>query len=246
MELFSIDINVDVGEGISNESQLFPYVTSCNIACGGHAGDYTTMKTVVKLAKLHGLKIGAHPSFHDRKNFGRQVLDISNTSLFLSLKKQINDLLQVLKEEHLQLHHVKPHGALYNLAAKDKDTAMVIIELIKSIKEPIGLYVPYGSVIANLAMRENVSIMYEAFADRNYNEDLSLVSRNEANAIISKSDEVFNHVLRMIKEHRVKAITGIEVYLIAETFCIHGDNPEVLGIVKTLTKKLYQNNVLIQ
>lgn len=246
MKPFSIDINVDVGEGINNESQLFPYITSCNIACGGHAGDDTSMRTVVKLAKFYGVRIGAHPSFPDKENFGRKVFDISNRKLYKSIKEQINKLLKILREESLQLYHIKPHGALYNLAASHKETAMVIIEVLKSIKEPVYLYVPYGSVIASLAIQEKVPIKYEAFADRNYNDDLTLVPRKEPSAIITNSDVMVKHVLGVIKNQNVRSISGKEIYLEAETFCIHSDNPNAVTMVKTLTEKLYQNNVIVQ
>ena len=119
MHIF-LDINVDVGEGLNNEVQLMPYMSSCNIACGGHAGDMETMRNVVKLAKQYRVKIGAHPSFPDKEYFGREIIEISSANLYTSLKKQIRSLLRVLKNEHLQLHHIKPHGALYNLAAIDK------------------------------------------------------------------------------------------------------------------------------
>ena len=131
--LQAIDINVDVGEGVDNEEQLMPFISSCNIACEGHAGNRQTMQTVVRLAKKHNVKIGAHPSFPDRENFGRQKMEISCSRLFKSIREQINNLIKVLREENATLHHIKPHGALYNLATAEKTTAIVVIEAIKSI-----------------------------------------------------------------------------------------------------------------
>lgn len=241
-----IDINADVGEGLNNEAQLMPFLSSCNIACGGHAGDDKTMLEVVKLAKAHKVKIGAHPSFPDQENFGRQIIKISCADLYTSLKQQVRSLMQVLRKEYIMLHHVKPHGALYNLAAVDEKTAKVIIEVVKSIALPIYLYVPYGSVIADLAQKENVKITYEAFADRNYNTDLTLVSRSQTNAVITNPDEVFEHVKRMIFQQKVKTISGVEVGIKAETFCVHGDNPEAIKLVQILTEKLQQSHVLIR
>ena len=245
MKQLIVDINADVGEGLNNESQLMPFLSSCNIACGGHAGDEETMTQVVKLAIANKVKIGAHPSFPDKENFGRQIVQMPCADLYTSLKKQVRSLMKVLRAQHITLHHIKPHGALYNLAAVDEKTASVIIEVVKSIALPIYLYVPYGSVIADLAKKENIKITYEAFADRNYNEDLTLVSRTQKNAIITAPEEVFEHVYKMISEQKVKTIDGVEVGIKAETFCVHGDNPEALKLLQFLSEKLHQNHVII-
>ena len=246
MMLQTIDINVDVGEGVNNEAQLMPYISSCNIACGGHAGDLETMRTVIKLAKQHRVKIGAHPSFPDKENFGRQAIEISSAALFKSIREQINNLMMVLRDENVRLQHIKPHGALYNLATTDVSIATVIIEAVKSISLPVKLYVPYNSVIAELALQENIPIVYEAFADRNYNDDLTLVSRNKKNAIILDSEELFNHIFRMITQRNVKSVNGVEVKIIADTFCIHGDNPKAVNLIKDLKVKLEQIHIGIK
>lgn len=234
----SIDINVDVGEGIGNESLLMPYVSSCNIACGGHAGNSKTMRKVVKLAKQHRIKIGAHPSFPDVENFGRKPIDMPCVALFASLKEQITNLMTIVQEENTLLHHVKPHGALYNMAVTDVKIATAIVEVMKSFALPIKLYVPYKSVIETLALQNNIPITYEAFADRNYNDDLSLVSRSENNALIHDSDVMFEHVLHMINKHKVKTITGAEVAIEAETFCVHGDHLHAAELLKKLRMNL--------
>ena len=229
-----LDINVDVGEGFNNESQIMPYIYSCNIACGGHAGDNDSMKAVVKLAKKHNVKIGAHPSFPDKAHFGRKIVEMSSANLYTSLMKQIRGLIHILSEEHIQLRHIKPHGALYNLAAVDSKTANVIIEAVKSIAYPLKLYAPYGSVIANLAEKEKIPVTYEVFADRNYNNDLTLVSRREEKAVISNSKEVIEHTSRMLLKGKVKTIQGNELDIMADTFCIHGDNPKAVDLIKKL------------
>jgi len=229
-----LDINVDVGEGFNNESQIMPYIYSCNIACGGHAGDNDSMKAVVKLAKKHNVKIGAHPSFPDKVHFGREIIEMSSANLYTSLMKQIRGLIHVLNEEHIQLRHIKPHGALYNLAASDSKTANVIIEVVKSIAYPLKLYAPYGSVIANLAEKEKIPVTYEVFADRNYNNDLTLVSRREEKAVITSSKEVIEHTSRMLLKGKVKTIQGNELDIKADTFCIHGDNPKAVDLIKKL------------
>lgn len=241
----TIDINVDVGEGIGNESYLIPYVSSCNIACGGHAGDRKTMRKVVKLAKQYRVKIGAHPSFPDVENFGRKPMEMPSVALFASLKKQINDLTAIIQEENALLHHVKPHGALYNMAVTDTRIATAIVEVMKSIALPIKLYVPYKSVIETLALQNNIPITYEAFADRNYNDDLSLVSRSEKDALIHDSDRMFEHVYGMISTHKVKTITGVEVDIKAETFCVHGDNLHAAELIKKLRLNLELKDVNI-
>ncbi len=246
MKNLTIDINADVGEGISNEIELMPYLSSCNIACGGHAGDHSSMQQVVKLAKKHQVKIGAHPSFPDKKNFGRLDLAITSADLYTSLKKQIRSLLNVLQEEHASLHHIKPHGALYNLAVKDEKTARVIIEVIKSIALPLKLYAPYKSVISKLALSENIDVKFEGFADRNYNDDLSLVSRKKSNALILDSDDVFKHVFKMIFEKKLMTINRVEVPIKVDTICIHGDTPNSVFLAKHLYENLVTNNVIIQ
>lgn len=240
-----IDINVDVGEGIGNESQLMPFVSSCNIACGGHAGDEETMRAVVKLAKQHRVKIGAHPSFPDIENFGRKVMDMPCVALFAEIKNQIKSLVVIIKEENALLHHVKPHGALYNVAAFDDRIATVIVEVVKSLRMPVKLYVPYGSIIEKVALQNDVSITYEGFADRNYNADLTLVSRTEKNALLHDGNEVFEHVFKMINAKKVITANGQEVDMKAETFCVHGDNPNAVDLIKYLRMRLEEKGIQV-
>ncbi|ARV08801.1 lactam utilization protein LamB [Winogradskyella sp. PC-19] len=240
-----IDINADVGEGLGNEMSLMPYLSSCNIACGGHAGDFETMKAVVRLAKKHQVKIGAHPSFPDKENFGRLDMKLTSEVLFDSLKYQVEDLLIVLKSENLEMHHIKPHGALYNLAAKDEEIAKVILEVITSFSKPLKLYAPYNSVISKLAKQENIEVVFEGFADRNYNEDLSLVSRQKKDALITKKDTVFQHVFKMISEQKVNTINGVEVDLIVDTVCVHGDTTNASVILEYLHRNLKANTIKI-
>lgn len=242
----AIDINVDVGEGIGNESQLMPFISSCNIACGGHAGDKDTMRNVVRLAKEHRVKIGAHPSFPDKENFGRVNMEMPCAALFKSIKGQIDDLADVLHQEHRTLHHVKPHGALYNLAAVDEKTAKVIIEVMKSMILPIKLYVPFKSVIEKLAISQNIPIIYEAFADRNYNDDLTLVSRKNKLASIHNEDHLFEHIFHIISKQKVKTITGKDIEIKAQTFCIHGDNPNAVNLIKNLGGRLKSHGIQIR
>ncbi|MBT8245755.1 MAG: 5-oxoprolinase subunit PxpA [Winogradskyella sp.] len=240
-----IDINADIGEGMGNEALLMPYLSSCNIACGGHAGDFYTMKEVVQLAKKYNLKVGAHPSFPDKVNFGRKEMAMSHQDLFKSLKSQIDDLLKIVKSENLKLHHVKPHGALYNLAAKDETTATIIIEVLNSYSEKLKLYVPPKSVISEVAKSKLIEVVFEGFADRNYNQDLSLVSRQKNNALITKKEDVFSHVFNMIFNQKVKTLGGVEVALFIDSICVHGDTKNAQEILKYLYKNLKHNNIEI-
>ncbi|GAA3630295.1 5-oxoprolinase subunit PxpA [Flavivirga jejuensis] len=242
----TIDINVDVGEGIGNESELMPFISSCNIACGGHAGNTDTMRNVVKLAKKYRVKIGAHPSFPDKVNFGRINMEMSNEALFKSIKDQIDDLVAILDEEQEPLHHVKPHGALYNLAAVDEKIAHIVIEVIKTISSPVKLYVPFKSEIEKLAISQNIPIIYEAFADRNYNDDLTLVSRKKEAASIHNENHLFEHIFYMILKQKVKTITGKDIDIKVQTFCIHGDNPNAVNLIKNLELRLKKHSIQIK
>lgn len=238
-----IDINCDLGEGIGNETLLMPLISSCNIACGGHAGDVSTMKAVVELAKVNNTKIGAHPSFPDRENFGRTVIKMSPEALHNSIYQQIDSLRVILREQNSQLHHIKPHGALYNLAAIDEHTASIIVDVVKRFGKDVFLYVPFQSVISKIAIKEGVQVKFEAFADRNYNQDLTLVSRSEENALIQDSETMFHHIYQMIFNGKVTAINGVEVALKVDTFCVHGDGENVIENLKDLIAKLKQKNI---
>ncbi|TJY33916.1 5-oxoprolinase subunit PxpA [Pontimicrobium aquaticum] len=246
MTNISIDINADIGEGVGNEANLIPLLSSCNIACGGHAGNLETMNWCVALAKENRVKIGAHPSFPDKENFGRQIVKMSCSALYQTIKNQIKTLMSVVRDNHAALHHVKPHGALYNLAATDKKTAEVVVEVMKSIHLPLKLYVPFGSVISGIAIKEKIPITYEVFADRNYNDDLSLVSRSKENAIIKDEDVMTSHIQNMILHKKVKTINSVEVFIEAETICVHGDNPEALKLIKKLRQNLIDFGIKIQ
>lgn len=238
-----IDINCDVGEGVENESELFLLISSCNIACGGHAGSKETIQTCLKLAQENNVLIGAHPSYPDKENFGRISMDISGEDLIDSIKNQMQFFLNQCDWVGASLHHIKPHGALYNDLAKDKVKAQFFLKAIDPYKNNIFLYVPYGSIVQELALLQNFKVKREAFADRNYNSDLSLVSRKMDNAVITNEREVLAHILRMFNEKRVKSIDGKETPLFADTFCIHGDTPNALQILTYITVHLNEHNI---
>jgi len=246
MDTFSIDINCDVGEGVGNEADIFPYISSCNIACGGHAGDKETMLKITSLAKQHTIKVGSHPSYPDKANFGREVMDISNRDLIQSIKQQLSDFDEVLEQQGIHLHHIKAHGALYNKTAKDEDVAKIYLEAINDYKERAILYVPFGSVIAEQAVARGFKVWFEAFADRNYNSDLSLVSRKQENALIEEPEGVLKHILPIIKKGEVLTVDGRLLKIQADTLCIHGDTVSALKILTYLSKQLPQKQVRIQ
>ncbi len=237
----NIDINCDVGEGLGNEKHIMPYINSCNIACAAHAGTHEIIDEVISLAKLHNVKIGAHPSFPDRENFGRKIMDISFTELQESIRSQIQ-LVKSKTEKHGEsLHHVKPHGALYNIAAKDAKYAKIIVDELLALKESIYLYAPYNSVIAKLAIKSGIEVKYEAFIDRSYNDDLSLVSRSLPNAIIKVNELAFQQLKQMMTSEKVISIQGNTIQIKADTFCVHGDHENAIELLQYLRDKLKRN-----
>lgn len=238
-----IDINCDVGEGVGNESDLFPLISSCNIACGGHAGSQETIRTCLHLAKKYGVKIGAHPSYPDRENFGRITMEISNEKLIESIQNQMQLFGSECEKAKADLHHIKPHGALYNDIAKDENKAMVFLTAIAPYKERTYLYVPYGSAVKDLALKQNFRVKREAFADRNYNSDLSLVSRKNENAVITKAEDVWEHLMRMYTHHEVRTVDGKKIRMNADTYCIHGDTPTAFQILMYLTEQFVKQNL---
>jgi len=245
MKKYAIDINCDVGEGFENEGALFPFISSCNIACGAHAGDSETMTTVVQLAKTHNIKIGAHPAYPDRENFGRISLKIPEEELIYSIKKQLDDLHRILTVAKVSMHHIKAHGALYNDIAKDSTLATLFLKAITPYKNKVHLYVPYRSAIAHIARQQGFTLQFEAFGDRNYNSDLSLVSRSKKDALIEDPKAVYKHLLAMIVDQKVELPSGESVKIKADTFCIHGDTPSAIQILMYLSKKLPTNHIYL-
>lgn len=233
-----IDINCDMGEGLDNEHVLMPLISSCNIACGAHAGSVAIMDRVLELAQKNQVKIGAHPGFADKANFGRKVLNISNEELQNSIEEQLHLFVQRAALQRAAVHHVKPHGALYNLIAVNEEKAAVVVKAIQQVFGKIKIYVPYNSVIEEVARANGLEIVYEAFADRNYNDNLTLVSRSEVNAILTEPKAIAAHVRRMATKGKVITLTGAEKEIKAHTFCIHGDNENVLKILQELNAEL--------
>lgn len=233
-----------MGEGIGSDANLMPWISSCSISCGAHAGDEYTIRKTIRLAKKHGVKIGAHPGYPDKENFGRMVMDISKKTLQKSIKKQLNSFSDILKKEGGELHHIKAHGALYHQLAKNKALAFMFLDALKNFTK-IPLYVPFCSEIAKAATNRGFQILYEAFADRNYNADLTLVSRKDKNALLQNPTAILQHILKMVKKNQVLSVQGVKIHIQADTFCIHGDTPNALEILKYLHQKLPNYNIQI-
>jgi UPF0271 protein len=196
------------------------------------------MDKVIQLARKHKVKIGAHPSFPDRDNFGRNVLDISNCDLQKSLEDQLTIFKDRALLQNATIHHVKPHGALYNLIAINSEKASVVIAAIQHVFEAVKLYVPYQSRIEEIAIQSGLEIVYEAFADRRYNEDLSLVSRTFSNALIKDKQEVLKQVQKIANKQLVTTVNFHEKKIKASTFCVHGDTKNAIEILEYLHKHL--------
>lgn len=239
-----IHINCDLGEGGEQDEELMPLISACNIACGGHAGTVKSMRETVHLALEHHVEIGAHPSYPDKENFGRRSLEITPENLKQSLVAQILSLKQIAEAEGGKLDHVKPHGALYNDAAKDEETAKIVIDAILEFDQKLVLYAPQNSVISRLA-EGKIKVVLEAFADRNYKENYELVSRVKTNALITEKEAVFEHIFSMVSKQKIICETGEKVPCRATTFCLHSDTPNATEILKFLHQNLKENNIKI-
>lgn len=244
MKQDTIHINCDLGEGGEYDEQLMPLISACNIACGGHAGTVETMQKTVALALENNVEIGAHPSYPDKENFGRKNLQIEPGKLKQSIVAQILSLKQVVESEGGKLNHVKPHGALYNEAARDPDIAQIVIDAMLEFDQKMLLYAPPRSVISQLA-EGKIKVAYEAFADRNYNEDYSLVSRQKPDALIVQKEGVFDHLYMMYSEKKISCASGGKIACSATTYCLHGDTPNSVEILQYLNAKLAEKNIRI-
>ncbi|XLS30649.1 5-oxoprolinase subunit PxpA [Flavobacteriaceae bacterium M23B6Z8] len=234
----SIDINCDVGEGLDNESSILPLISRCNIACGGHAGNEDTILKVMELAKVHQVAVGAHPSYPDQTNFGREVMKIGTRALRASLIAQLKLFKKCAKARSLNVTHIKPHGALYNQAQTNKKIALTIVKASLMVFPEAVLLAPFNSELSKVALAYGTRVMYEAFGDRSYNEDLTLVSRKESNAIIHDPVLVLKHIIQMVKLQTVRSVSGKNITIRADTFCIHGDNPDVEKILNFINQGL--------
>lgn len=241
-----IDLNCDMGEGIGNDAAIMPWISSANIACGYHAGDEKIIKQTVELCLQHNVSIGAHPSFDDRKNFGRTEMDLPVSEIYDLVTKQIYLLKGIAEQQGASLHHVKPHGALYNMAAKNEELAAAIAQAVKAVNENLILYGLSGSYSITKAKETGLKTANEVFADRTYQDDGHLIPRSNSNALIEDEKASLYQVLQMIKEKTVTALSGKMIPIIADTVCIHGDGKYAVSFAKQIHETLKNNNVVIQ
>ena len=234
-----MDINCDMGEGIGNEVALMPYIDSANIACGFHAGDAATMREVILLCLKYNVNIGAHPSFPDRENFGRTLMQLPEPEVYDLVMTQLSGINDIARECGGKLHHVKPHGALYNMAAKNAVLAKTIAEAVKDFDVALVYYGLSGSVMIEEAKKAGLQTAQEVFADRTYQADGSLTPRSQGNALLADSPAVIKQVSKIIKEKKVNTIDGGEISIQADTICIHGDDQHAVEFAKAIYKLVH-------
>lgn len=240
----TIDINCDLGEGGKFDADLMPLISSCNIACGGHFGDDQTVKQAVKLAKSHQVNVGAHPSYPDLTNFGRQSLEISAKDLKQHLHQQVDLVQKACHTFAIQLHHIKPHGALYNDMRKSQVIADLVLEVVKEREVELILFSsPRVSFTSELP--KSITLWKEGFADRAYETDLSLVSRKEKAAVLHDPELIAERVLAMIHHQEVLTLSGEKIKQEFDTICVHSDTPNAFKILQTLRLILAENQIKI-
>ena len=226
-----IDLNCDLGEGIGNDEAIMPYITSANIACGFHAGDEQTMRETLRLAKRFGVNAGAHPSWNDRENFGRKEMSASVDEAENLVFEQIQILAAIAKEEGMMLTHIKPHGALYNQAAKDIQLASAIARAVKTSSVDLILVGLAGSKSIEAGRAMGIRVAAEGFPDRGYNADGSLMSRLLPGALIESPEEVARHAIELVKTEKM------------DTLCLHGDHPNAGENAKMLRDVLEKSGI---
>lgn len=250
MEL-AIDLNCDMGESfgawsMGNDLAILPYVTSANIACGYHAGDPGTMRKTVAAALEHGVAIGAHPGLPDLVGFGRRTIDISPQEAYDMVVVQVGALAAVAASQGARLHHVKAHGALYNMAAKRPELAQAIARAVYDIDSSLVFYGLASSELTRAGEQCGLKVAHEVFGDRTYQNDGSLTPRKQADAMIEDATVSIRQVLRMITEGRITSVQGDEVPVKADTLCLHGDQPDAVAFAKSIRLALHEAGVQVR
>ena len=245
-----VDLNSDIGESFGRytlgmDSQIIPLISSCNIACGYHAGDPDVMNKTVKLAKEAGIAIGAHPGYPDLMGFGRRNLVVSPQEAADYITYQLGALYGFAKSNGMKIQHVKPHGAFYNMAGKDYNLALAIAKAIQAFDPEIICLALAGSESVKAAKDIGLPVAQEVFADRAYMPDGSLVPRSRPDAMITDENEAIERVVRMVKEHRVTAVNGEDIEIIPDSICVHGDNAKALAFVSNIRTRLEAEGVTI-
>ena len=231
---------------IGNDSGIIQYVTSSNVACGYHAGDPMVMDNVVKLAKEHGVAVGAHPGYPDLMGFGRRKMVLSFAEVKNYMKYQIGALMAFTKSYGLRLQHVAPHGALGNLCQYDREVSKAICEAVCEIDPSIMIFYCAGAVLGDEAEKMGLKTASEIFADRAYMDDLSLVPRKQPGSMITDEDLAVERCIRMVKEGKVKTINGNDVEIRGDTLCVHGDGAKALAFVERIRKEFTNENITIK
>jgi UPF0271 protein len=244
----TIDLNCDLGEYSEfnrtiYDEKIMPGITSANIACGTHAGDPVTIEKTVQLAMKYGVAIGAHPGFPDRPNFGRKAMNLTQSELKDSLLQQIEVVGFYAEKYGQKLHHVKPHGALYNMASVDPGLAGLIAEVIASVDKSLIIYGLSGSVMKQAALQAGLTFASEVFADRAYTDNGTLMPRSEVGAVLHDMNAIINRAVRMVKENCVESGSGKIIPLEADTICIHGDNPIAPELVGNMADAFRKNGI---
>ena len=245
------DLNSDLGESfgaykIGQDDQIIPLVSSVNIACGWHAGDPLVMQKAVALAKQYGVSVGAHPGFPDLMGFGRRNMNVTPAEVKAYIQYQVGALSAFCRAAGVKLHHVKPHGAMYNMAGADGRLARAVAEAVAEIDDSLILLALSGSEMIRAADAVGLPSASEVFADRAYEEDGSLRARSKPDAVIHDEAECAARVLRMVTEGKVTAVTGRDIDIRADSICVHGDSPEALLFVRRIRETLKNGGVTIK
>ena len=246
-----ININCDLGEKSKHHSNkhdpdLLEIVNSANVACGYHAGDEETMSQVVKISKKNGVSIGAHPSFNDPENFGRERMNLSPSEIEKLIRNQYEILQNIALKHGESVSHIKPHGALNNMACEDIELATTLAKSIKSINKDLIYLVPTGSKMEEAAKILDMKIACEIFADRNYEDDGNLVSRKKPHALITDPEQAKTHVLKMVKNQALNCHSGKQIPCEIDSVCIHGDNMSSLNTAKIVKSNLIENGLKLK
>ena len=246
LSLATLDFNCDLGEGCGTDAAIVPLISSASIACGAHAGDAATMRETATLCLAHGVAVGAHPSFEDRAHFGRRELVVPGSELEASVRRQIETLAEVVSRLGGRLRHVKPHGALYNLAARDRATADAIARAVHAVDPALVLYGLSGSCLVDAARDMHLAVANEVFAERAYDADGRLAPRGTPGAVIEDLDTALAQVHLLLDEGVVVARDGTRVRLRADTLCLHGDRADAPGFAQALRAALEGGGVRIR
>lgn len=241
-----VDLNVDLAEGCGNDQRLLQLVTSANVCCGLHAGDYNEMRKAILWAKENGVRVGAHPSFPDRENFGRTNMQLPDEELIACLRYQLGAAKTLCDAENVPMSYVKPHGALYNMAAKDPHLAGLIAATVKLFDPNLKLMGLSGSLMLTVAEQHGLQTISEVFADRHYLADGSLVPRTRDDAMVESDDEAITQVLQMVLDGTVPTVDGGNVAIKADSICLHGDGEHAVEFAERIRKELEEQGIAVK